>query len=144
MFRFRSAALKAFIIFCSLIVGTSLYAMSPEYFSSRKWVEERCTTNGTPKSERLFLGRVVPQKYAAIIQYHVGISIREIIDQTPFKGTTVNVCVLRPHVDPTTNLMHVAPTDTPKFEVKPLDMIWICDSGPSLEYRNSGLIPSKK
>jgi hypothetical protein len=186
MFCFRFTALKALLIFCSLIVGAPLYATPPEYYSSRKWVEERCTTNDTPKSEHLFLGRVVPQEYAAIVQYHRGISLREIIDQTQFKGTTVNICVLRPHVNSSTNVIHVKgpcknkfgvygaeilvvgearatriprqwvckeratkpaakrssqkcrsyfctvpkPADTPKFEVKPLDMIWIYKGGP--------------
>jgi hypothetical protein len=122
--------MRALVILFLLTVCTSLYAMSPEYSSSRKWVEQLCTTNQTPTDERLFLGRVVPQKYAAIIRYHRGITLREIIDQTPFKGATVHVCVLRPHVDATTNIILVKPTDQPKFEIKPLDMIWLYDDGP--------------
>jgi hypothetical protein len=121
--------MKAFLIFCALIVGMSLHAIPPEYFSSRKWVEDLCSTNQTPRDERLYLGRVVPQKYGAIIRYHRGITLREIIDQTPFKGATVTVCVLRPHADPKTNLTLVKPKDRPKFEVKPLDVIWIYDGG---------------
>ena len=123
-------AMRALLIFFALTVCDSLHAASPEYFSSRKWVEQLCSTNQTPKDERLFLGRVVPQKYGAIISYHRGITLREIIDQTPFKGTTVHACVLRPHVDAATNIILVKPTDLPKFEIKPLDMIWLYDDGP--------------
>jgi hypothetical protein len=122
--------MRIFLILFSLCFCTSLHATPPEYSSSRKWVEQRCITNTTPEDERLFLGRVVPHEYAAIIPYHEGITIREIIDQTPFKGTTVNIIVLRPHVDPLTNLMKVEPTDKPSFKVKALDTIWICDGGP--------------
>lgn len=122
--------MRTLLTILALTICTSLYATPPEYYSSRKWVEQLCATNQTPKDEQLFLGRVVPQKYAAVVRYHQGITLREIIDETPFKGTTVNVCVLRPHVDPIKNLFLVKPTDKPKFEVNPLDMIWIYDEGP--------------
>ena len=113
-----------------LMVSIMCFATPPEYSSSRKWVEQICSTNQTPKEERLFLGRIDPQKYAAIIRYHRGITLREVIDQTPFKGTTVVACILRPHVDPATNMILVKSTDQPKFEIEPLDMIWLYDDGP--------------
>jgi hypothetical protein len=117
--------MRALLILFCLSLCTSLHAMSPEYFSSRKWVEQRCATNTTPKDERLFVGRIVPREYAGIIHYHKGITLRGIVDQTPFKGTTVVVCVLRPKVDPATYMFSMKASDNPKFDVKAEDMIWI-------------------
>ena len=122
--------MKALLILFGLSLCMSLPAMSPEYFSSRKWVEERCVTNTTPKDERLFVGRVVPHECAGIIHYHKGITLREIVDQTPFKGTTVVVCVLRPKINPATNIIKIKPSEKPTFVVNDLDMIWIYDDGP--------------
>ena len=122
--------MRVLLLLFGLSLCLSLHATPPEYFSSRKWVEQRCVTNTTPKDERLFVGRVVPHEYAGIIHYHQGITLRDIVDQTPFKGTTVVVCILRPHVDPVTNIIKVEPTDKPTFEVKALDMIWIYDDRP--------------
>lgn len=122
--------MRTLLILFGLSLCMSLHATPPEYFSSRKWVEDRCVTNTTPKDERLFLARVVPQEYAGIVQYHKGITLREIIDQTPFKGTTVYAVVLRPHVDPSANMILVKPTDQPKFEIRSLDMIWLYDDHP--------------
>jgi hypothetical protein len=122
--------MRALLILFGLSLCMSLHATPPEYFSSRKWVEERCATNTTPKDERLFVGRVVPHEYASIIHYHKGITLREIVDQTPFQGTTVVVCVLRPKVDPWTNIITIKPSEKPQFVVNALDMIWIYDDGP--------------
>ena len=122
--------MRALLILFSLSVCMSLHATPPSYSGSRKWVEERCVTNTTPKDERIFVGRVVPHEYAGIIHYHKGITLREIVDQTPFKGTTVVVCVLRPKVDPATNIIKIKPTEKPAFVVNDSDMIWIYDDGP--------------
>jgi hypothetical protein len=115
--------MRALLALFILTLCTSLYAMSPQYYSDRKLVEELCSTNTIPKGERIFLCRAGPQKYAAIIRYHQGITIREIIDQTPFKNTTVVVCVVRPKTDP--SIISVKPSDSPKFEIEALDMIWL-------------------
>jgi hypothetical protein len=122
--------MRALLIFFGSLLCTSLHATPPEHFSSRKWVEQRCITNATPKDERLFVGGFFPHEYARILRYQKGITLREIVDRTPSKGLTVVVCVLRPKVDPVTNIIKVKPTEMPNFVVNAQDMIWIYEDGP--------------
>jgi hypothetical protein len=122
--------MKVLIAFCILLTGASLYATPPEYYSSRTWVEERCSTNTTPKDERIFVGRVVPKEYAGIIRFHNGMTLREVVDQTPFKGTAVMVYVLRGGRTEIGTPFRVAPADRPDYEIRSLDMIWLYEDGP--------------
>ena len=94
----------------------------------RDWVEKSCATNTIPKDERVFIGHGSASDYATILRYHKSISLREIVDQTPFKGKTVYVIVMRP--DGMSRDIAVKPSETPKFDVKPLDVIWIYDQIP--------------
>jgi hypothetical protein len=122
---FSEAMRRLLTVLGLILVCTSVRAMSPEYFSSRKWVEERCSTNQIPEKDRIFVGRPSPG-YAAIVHFRKGITLREIIDQTPFKGTVLTVCVLRPHTDPSKHLFRkVLPTDKPSLEINQEDMIWL-------------------
>ena len=68
-----------------------------EYFYNRKWIELHCATNTTTKEERLFVGRSQSPKYAEIVQFRKGITIRELIDRSPLKGKVVRVCVMWPY-----------------------------------------------
>jgi hypothetical protein len=122
--------MKALIAFFALLLCAAVHATPPEYLSSRKWVKDRCSTDTTPKDERIFVGRMVPKKYAGIIHFHKGITLREIIDQTPFKGTAVMVCVLRGDRRTLPNVSRVAPSEKPDYEVKNMDMIWLYEDGP--------------
>jgi len=122
--------MKVFIALFSLTLCMAAHAMSPEYSSSRKWVEEQCRTNSTPKDERVFVGRVVPKKYAGVIRFHTGITLREIIDQTPFKATAVMVCVLRADRRASPKVFRVTASEKPDYEVKNMDMIWLYEDGP--------------
>jgi hypothetical protein len=106
----------------------SVFADSPAYSPDRDWVEKHCTTNTVPKNERIFLGHNYSGDYASIVRYHKGISLREIVDQTPFKSKTVYVVVLRPEW--MSNYTVVKPNEKVKFEVKPLDVVWIYDQPP--------------
>ena len=124
--------MRALLIFCDLAFCLSLHAASPSYNECRKSVELLCSTNLILKSERIFLSRSAPQKFAAIIHYHRGVTIREIVDQTPFKDTAVRIVVLRPKVDPWTNIINVKPKENPKFEVNALDVILIYGGDESI------------
>jgi hypothetical protein len=108
----------------------------------RDWVEAHCVTNTVPEADQIFIGHGMPNEitrtpaYANIIRYHKGVSLREIIDQTPFKDAEVLVIVMRPGPTPKYDpqhpeaggfSVHLKPSDKPKSEIKPLDMIWIID-----------------
>jgi hypothetical protein len=60
--------------------------------------------------------------------YHKGISLREIVDQTPFKDRTVSVIIMRPRW--MGQDIVIKPTEKVEFEVKPLDVVWIYDQTP--------------
>jgi len=62
-----------------------LYASQVTYSAWRKSVEERCATNTMRQDERIFV-RVMTTGGASIIRFHNAITLREIIDQTSFKG----------------------------------------------------------
>jgi hypothetical protein len=64
--------------------------------------------------------------YTCIVHYHKGISLREVIDQTPFKATPVYVIVMRP-VLWMSPYIFVKPSEKPDFEIKPFDVIWMFD-----------------
>ena len=106
----------------------SIFADIPAYSPNRDWVEKHCTTNTVPKDERIFLGHNNSGDYASIVHYHNGISLREIVDQTPFKDKTVSVIVMRPEW--MSNNIVIKPTEKVAFEVKPLDVVWIYDQTP--------------
>jgi hypothetical protein len=57
-------------------------------------------------------------------------TLREVIDQTPFKGKTVQVLVLRAETRFSDHFMTIEPREKPKYELKALDMIWLYDPGP--------------
>jgi hypothetical protein len=126
--------MRTLVIAFLLLACTSAHATAPEYSSSRKWVEQRCATNTAPQAERVFVGRIWEPQYAGVLRFQKGMTLRELIDQTPFKGKTVQVLVLRPG----TPIRHhryitVGPSEKPKFEIKPLDMIWFYDPGLIIE-----------
>jgi hypothetical protein len=124
--------MKPKLILCLALVLSggcfSVFADSPAYSPSRDWVEKHCATNTVPKDERIFLGHNYSGDYTSIILYHNGISLREIVDETPFKDKTVYVIVMRPKS--TSNDIAIKPTEKIKFEVKPLDVVWIYDQPP--------------
>jgi len=74
--------------------------------------------------------------YADIVQFREGITIRDIIDRSPLKGKTVQVCVMWPHTIAKTGSsftrhewITVKPSDAPAYRLKKLDVIWLNDEG---------------
>ena len=122
--------MRTLLVVLALLVCASAQAARPEYSSSRRWVEQRCQTNTIPQDERVFVGRVWTPQYAGILHFHKGMTLREVIDQTPFKGKTVQVLVLRAESRFSERYITVGPSEKPSYEVKALDMIWLYDPGP--------------
>jgi len=132
----RIMGIRQLILFFVLLACASVSAGELDYDSARKGVEKECAaTNTIPQSEQMFVGRCVPPRYAAIIRYHNGITIREILDQSPLKGRVVQVEVMR--TEPTRtrhyttrHYIRVGPSDKPDYELKSQDVIWLHDEGP--------------
>src|SRR5437870_4737155 len=82
------------VAFVALLVCEPAYAHHVTYSAYRRHVEETCATNRMPKDERIFV-RVMPTGSERIVRFHKGITLREIIDQTSFKGRVAWICVLR-------------------------------------------------
>jgi hypothetical protein len=130
--------MRALIAVSAFLVCILVQALDWNYFAARKWVEEQCGTNAPPQPERLFVGRFASPKYAAIIPFHRGMTLREIIDQTPLKGKVVFVCAMWPDylkTGPFTRhaYIRVRPSENPDYEVKSLDVIWLYDDGPLVD-----------
>ena len=120
--------IAAFLIWCA-----AAHATGPEYASSRAWVIERCRTNQIPTQEQVFVATSpgsAPPSFVGILRYREGLSIRDLIDQTRFRGTNAVVIVLRSQ-QPATPVFdaQVAATERPRFALKPLDMVWVCQPG---------------
>jgi hypothetical protein len=118
---------------CVLLGWASASAGGPNYNSGRKWVEDRCAANTIPQDERIFVFRWVAAKYAGIMRFHEGISLREIVDQTPLKGKVLQIIVMR--TEPlrsgqyTTRhcISRVGPFERPDYKLKRQDLIWLLD-----------------
>ncbi len=109
------------------------YAFDP-YDQSRHWVEKQCATNTVPEDERIFVLRWFDPRYAAIVRFHKGITLREIIDQSPVKGKVLEVDVWR--TEPFKNghntleyTFRIRPSDMPKFKLRSQDVILLRDPG---------------
>lgn len=128
-----------FLVALSLfLVCTAVEAAHLDYLGSRKWVEQQCAADTTPQDQRLFVGRFARPKWARILRFHHGITLREIIDGTPLKGKALRVCVMRldsTNIGPFTRreFISVKPSEKPDYEIKRLDVIWLYDDGPIVE-----------
>jgi hypothetical protein len=127
--------MKLILIFGVCLLCVSAFADTPTYSGERAWVESHNATNTVPKDERLFIVHDFSGDYTSIIRYHKGISLREVVDQTPFKGKTVDVIVMRPEKPPAMQWMSpdivVKPSEKSDFVIRPLDVIWIFDKPPA-------------
>jgi hypothetical protein len=120
--------LRIVLLFPLLVLCEPVYAARLTYSACRKAVEEQCATNTTPQDERIFV-RVMATREAIIVRFHKGITLREIIDQSSFKGKTAWVSVLRADHPILESRTRVGRNEKPKDEVKPLDLIVINDNG---------------
>ena len=120
------ARIVLLVVLVFLVCGP-LYAFQVSYSACRRSVEEQCATNTTPREKRIFV-RVITTGGASIIQFHNGITLREIIDQTSFKGKTAWVCVLRTNHPVLDHWTRVARKEKPRDEVKPQDLILLNDN----------------
>jgi hypothetical protein len=95
------------------------------------WVEQRVGgTNQTPEAERIFVVCHSPE-YAAIVQYRNAITLREIIDQTKLRNATLLVAVECSNESGGRVFQKVTPSDSPVFEVKRGDIIWLFVISPT-------------
>src|ERR1035437_3581037 len=122
--------MRTIVVAFILLVCASAQAARPEYSSSRKWVEQHSATNAIPQDERVFVGRIWTPQYAGILRFHKGMTLRDVIDETPFKGKPVQVLVLRAGTRFSEHYITVGPSEKQNYEIKPLDMIWLYDPGP--------------
>ena len=81
----------------------------------------------------IYVGRLEPQKYAAIIHFHPGMTLREIIDRTPFKGTAVLVHVLRAEDPRSMYYFLVGASEQSDYKIKNQDMIWLLEDAPVIQ-----------
>jgi hypothetical protein len=107
--------IRIILLTALLLVCESTYAVRVSYPACRRFVEERSATNTTPQDERVF---VLANGFPSIVRFHKGITLREVIEQTSFKGKTAWVSILRadhPFLDY-------------QDELKPLDVIVISNT----------------
>ena len=131
--------MKKFILLAVMMSCVSLHADLPHYGTMRDSVEKHCITNTVPKDERVFVGHGSdlvnsPPDYGTILRHHKGMNLREIIDETPYKGKKVYIWVFRMHESEKSHgfMGDVEPTDKPDYEVMPLDLVWIYDGVPMI------------
>ena len=122
--------MRIVVTFILLVVASSLRAGLPTYSALRECVEKENPTNSIPASERVF---ICPDYHhdmcpyfqeTFILRYQDGMTLRQIIDKTKFKGTSVEVWVYRKSDVPSFQAT-IQPTDKPAFTVKPEDVVLI-------------------
>lgn len=113
-----------------MLVSATCFATLPEYFSSRQWIEQHTPKNQIPPTERLFVGDSIAPTNTYILRFRTGILLRDVIDSTPYKGSDVDVIVLRNErkIGPVL-FRTVGQSEKPKFELKAEDVIWIAPKG---------------
>jgi len=117
------------IILLSL-VSLTCFAMLPEYFSSWQWIEQHTPKSQTPQDERIYIGDSIATTNTFILRFQAGFSLREAVDLTRYKGTDVNVIVLRSeHKTEPVFRETVKRVEKPKFELRAKDVIWIAPKG---------------
>jgi hypothetical protein len=113
-----------------ILAGSRHYGWC-DYCASRRWVEQQCAANATPEGERVFVGRDQMPIYATIIRFHNGMSIREIIDQSPLREKVVTATVMRPVglKDDTHYTYHhsikIGRSETAEYKLENLDLVWL-------------------
>ena len=118
--------MRILTIICLSLVAMTCFAMGPEYFSSRQWIEEHTPKDKTPKEQRVFVGDAKQTTNTYILHYRDGISLRDVIDATHLKGTEVMVTVLRSeHKTEPVFFDTVKGTENPKFKLRAQDVIWL-------------------
>ena len=120
------------VILLSLIAMTC-FATLPEYLSSRQWIEQHAPKNQTPQDERIFIGDSIATTNTFILRFQAGFSLRDAIDLTRYKGSDVDVIVLRSeHKTQPVFMETVKRAEKPKFELRGMDVIWIAPKGTSI------------
>jgi hypothetical protein len=122
--------MKTLVAISLMLTCFWVHAVQPSYSSSRTWIEQQCSTNTPVEANRIFVARFGPQRYAAILEFHQGMTLREIIDQSPFKGTTVIVHVLWAERQTSDEYLKIRASEKPKYKLKNLDVILLYENGP--------------
>jgi hypothetical protein len=98
--------------------------MGPEYFSSRKWIEEHAPKANFEK--KIFVGESKQTTNTYILEYRDGISLREVINTTRLKNTDLFVQILRSQKKTEPVFFdEVKSTAKPTFQLKESDVIWL-------------------
>jgi hypothetical protein len=129
--------MKKIILVAVLMSCASVHANLPHYEQMRDSVLKLCMTNTVPNDERVLVGHGSdyvnsPADYGLILRHHKGMNLREIIDETPYKGKRVYIWVYREHESESSHgfMGDVKPADKPDYEVMPFDLVWIYTGHP--------------
>lgn len=117
---------RALLLFLFLVCGMAALAAGPEYTSLRKWVEVQNPKDKTPAVERIFVNH--NWKESAIVRYHKGMTLQEVLDQAKVRDTFVSVYRAghKPTGEPVYDEadMDLKP-DRKAVAVQPLDVIYL-------------------
>jgi hypothetical protein len=114
------------------LASLTCFAVLPEYFSSRQWIEQHAQKSTIPQEKRIFVGECNSTNRVShyILRYRDGILLRDVIDVTHYKGMDVFVIALRSeHKTEPVFFDTVKQSEKPKFEIKAGDVIWLAPPG---------------
>lgn len=108
-----------------LLSCITAFASNPIPSELRKWIEDQNPKDKTPADERIFVDDM--GKESAIVCYHKGMTLQEVLDQVKFREQPVVVSVYRTGHEPKFEPAYEEPvTEKSKaasFVVQPLDVI---------------------
>ena len=121
--------MKTLLWILLLVIPSIVCAAGPEYTSSVTWVKTHVSTNQPVSKQCVYVLASFPgdaQPSASILTYTNGISLRNVIDQTGYKGASVRVIILRPRT-PTVPVFDatVKAEEMPGVGLFSDDMIWM-------------------
>jgi len=107
----------------------TVFAVGPEYSSLREWVEQHHAKDKTPADERIFVN--FDWKDSAIVRYHKGMKLQEILQKPQFRDREFYVEVFRaahkPLGEPIYDELRKSKQDRAGFAVQPLEVIYLSD-----------------
>jgi hypothetical protein len=110
-----------------MLSSLPLYAMGPEYFSSRDWIKEKSSSKTSDSSQVVYVGSLDTKSYFAV-KWTSHLTVRSIVDLVGFKDRDAGVTVLRKQtpVKPVLQTAFGRGEDRP-FSFLPGDVVWVSD-----------------
>jgi hypothetical protein len=121
--------MKTILIFLCSLFCVEVYATLPVYSDVRAYVERHNPNDQTPSTNRIFMA--FERSDSAIIPYHNGMKLEDVIKQSRFRGRDVFIFVFRCEASGRPEITvydsRLTKLKSSEFVLRPLDAIHLVD-----------------